>query len=96
MFTAQNLMNDANNVGDIKFADISNNENREFFVTVNGKRVDLKEYKSYIFVDIFSYINFDLSTPKGNIVLKLNGKAASFTDKIQRGDDIEIFWESKI
>ncbi len=67
--------------------------NEEFFITVNGERIVLKEGKSYIFVDIFSYINFDLTTPKGNIVLKLNGNSANFTDNIQLGDDIEIYWE---
>ncbi|WP_244648206.1 cell division protein FtsA [Ruminiclostridium herbifermentans] len=89
MITSQKQISETNSD-----ADKSSND-REFFVTVNGERVVLKEYKSYIFVDIFSYINFDLSTPKGNIVLKLNGKAANFTDKIQRGDNIEIYWESK-
>ncbi|PYG86838.1 cell division protein FtsA [Ruminiclostridium sufflavum DSM 19573] len=69
------------------------NSDRESYVIVNGERIVLKEYKAYIFVDIFSYINFDLSAPKGNIVLKLNGKSANFTDKIQCGDDIEIYWE---
>ena len=33
-----------------------------------------------MFVQIFSYIDFDLSEPKGNIVLKLNGKDAAYTD----------------
>ncbi len=94
-FTANEQMSNAKSAVEIKIADKSNYD-KEFFVTVNGERIVLKEYKSYIFVDIFSYINFDLSTPKGNIVLKLNGKAANFTDKIQRGDDIEIFWESKV
>lgn len=94
-FADHKLMNNANSAIEAKVADKFDND-KEFFVTVNGERVVLKEYKSYIFVDIFSYINFDLSTPKGNIVLRLNGKAANFTDKIQRGDNIEIFWESKV
>ncbi|EPR13234.1 cell division protein FtsA [Ruminiclostridium papyrosolvens] len=65
-----------------------------FVIYVNGERIELKENKQYIFVDIFNYINFDLSVPKGNIILKLNGSQANFTDTISRGDNIEIYWEN--
>ncbi len=65
-----------------------------FVIYVNGERIELKENKQYIFVDIFNYINFDLSVPKGNIILKLNGSQANFTDKISSGDNIEIYWEN--
>lgn len=62
-------------------------------VVVNGKTVILKGNKAqYIFVDIFSYIDFDISRPQGNIVLRLNGRQAAFTDEIRSGDVIEIFW----
>lgn len=64
-----------------------------FIITVNGERIKLNEGKQYIFVDVFSYINFDLTSPKGNIVLKLNGRVANFTDSIVPGDMIEIYWE---
>lgn len=64
-----------------------------FVITVNGEKVKLNEGKQYIFVDVFSYIDFDLTSPKGNIILKLNGKVANFTDSIVPGDVIEIFWE---
>ncbi len=63
-------------------------------VTVNGKITRLKESASqHIFVDIFNYIDFDLSKPQGNIVLKLNGRPAAFTDRIKQGDNIEIYWK---
>ena len=35
-----------------------------------------------MFVQILNYIDFDLSEPKGNIVLKLNGKEAEYTDMV--------------
>lgn len=63
-------------------------------ITVNGKKIKLLEDKQYIFVDVFSYIDFDLTSPKGNIVLKLNGRPANFTDSIMAGDNIEIYWEN--
>ncbi len=62
-------------------------------VKVNGRNVVLKENRAqYIFVDIFNYIDFDLTKPQGTIVLKLNGKQAAFTDVIRSGDTIEIYW----
>lgn len=75
----------------IESADVD--EHTGFVISVNGEKIDLKENKSYIFVDIFSHINFDLTIPQGNIVLKLNGRPANFTDTIQPGDSIEIYWE---
>lgn len=63
-------------------------------VTVNGKEIVLKENKTqYIFVDVFNYINFDLTKPQGNIVLRLNGRQAAFTDSVRSGDIIEIYWQ---
>lgn len=65
-------------------------------VTVNGKMVLLHEKKEqYIFVDVFNFVDFDLSKPQGNIVLKLNGKQAAFTDTIRQGDSIEIYWDKR-
>lgn len=62
-------------------------------VNVNGHFVYLKKRKTqYIFVDIFNYVDFDLTKPKGNIMLKLNGRNASFTDEINYGDVIDIYW----
>ncbi|MCX8130019.1 MAG: rod shape-determining protein [Clostridia bacterium] len=65
-------------------------------VIINGKVMELSGDKSqYIFVDIFNYIDFDLSKPQGNIVLKLNGRMAGFTDIIRTGDVIEIYWDKQ-
>jgi cell division protein FtsA len=64
-------------------------------VIVNGRSIILEDGRSqYIFVDIFNYIDFDLSKPKGTIILKLNGQQAAFTDIIKSGDVIEIYWKS--
>lgn len=63
-------------------------------INVNGRDIVLKENKpQYIFVDVFNYIDFDLSKPKGSIVLRLNGRQAAFTDIIGSGDVIEIYWQ---
>ena len=72
------------------------NENSGISVVVNGKTILLDSNKEqYIFVDIFNYVDFDLSKPKGNIVLKLNGRQAAFTDIIRNGDMIEIYWDKR-
>lgn len=65
-----------------------------FEVLVNGAPIVMDMSRSqHIFVDIFNYINFDLSKPQGTIVLKLNGQPAAFTDNIRPGDEIEIYWK---
>ncbi len=75
-------------------SNVSGNDNDNgFVITVNGGKIVLAEGRQYIFVDVFNYIDFDLTSPKGNIVLKLNGRNANFTDNILAGDSIEIYWE---
>ena len=64
-------------------------------VTVNGDEVIVKDLDSMIFVQIFNYIDFDLSNVQGTIALKLNGKDAGYTDIINNGDIIDIYWENK-
>ncbi|HHV98091.1 MAG TPA: cell division protein FtsA [Clostridiaceae bacterium] len=70
-------------------------DNNGISVVVNGKTILLGNKEQYIFVDIFNYIDFDLTKPKGNIVLKLNGRQAAFTDIIKNGDIIEINWDKR-
>ncbi len=63
-------------------------------LTVNGKAINLPPKSTpYMFIDIFNHIDFDLTSPKGVIVLKLNGKEASYTDIIKSGDLIDIYWK---
>lgn len=62
-------------------------------VLVNGAPVLLEGKSSYVFVDIFDKINFDLTKPQGNIVTKRNGNGAEYMEQIFDGDVIEVFWE---
>jgi len=63
-------------------------------VIVNGKAVSITDSKSqHIFVDVFNHIDFDLSRPHGNIILRLNGRPAAFTDIIRHSDVIDIYWD---
>jgi cell division protein FtsA len=70
-------------------------EENKFPVYVNDKKILLESGRNYIFVDIFNYIDFNLNKPQGTIVLKLNSKNASYTDKLGMGDKIDIYWDKK-
>lgn len=65
----------------------------EIEVIVNGKNVCLQGKKEYVFIDIFNFIDFDLTIPKGKLYLRLNQKDAGYYDKLSSGDIIEIGWE---
>lgn len=64
-------------------------------VYVNGGAVLLTGKRSYVFVDVFDYIDFDLNKrPEGKgIVTNINGRKAEFTEGLFEGDKLEIRWE---
>ncbi len=64
-----------------------------FRFIVNGSPLEVKTHKrELVFVDIFDHFTFDRSVAKGIIGLNLNGKRASYLDKLKSGDVIDIFW----
>ena len=65
-------------------------------VILNGKPMLLRTKKSdFIFVDVFNYIDIDINNVKGTINMFLNGNKANYTDIVNEGDRIEIYWENK-
>lgn len=63
-------------------------------VAVNGRPVRMDKKDSYVFVDIFDYIDFDLSQSRGRgIVTKINGVDAQFMQGLQNGDKLDIYWK---
>jgi len=63
-------------------------------VIVNGRTYILKGKPEYVFVDVFDYIDFDLSRPQGNgIVTTLNKQPAQYMETLKHGDVIEIYWK---
>ncbi|WP_035290918.1 cell division FtsA domain-containing protein [Clostridium sp. KNHs214] len=62
-------------------------------VIVNGQKVIMNNKEKYVFIDVFDYINFDLSVVRGKLVLLLNGNNASYYDEISHGDIITVAWE---
>ena len=63
-------------------------------VIVNKQPITLRGKNSFVFVDVFDYINFDLSRPKGNgIVTNVNGRQADYMAYLHAGDIIDIYWK---
>ncbi|MGN0132787.1 MAG: cell division protein FtsA [Lachnospiraceae bacterium] len=63
-------------------------------VIVNDELVTLKGKPDYIYVDVFEFIQFDLSKPQGKSVETLiNGRKAQYTEPLSNGDRLEIFWK---
>lgn len=80
---------------DIKEAEIVSAATAQVGVIVNGKPIVLKGKESYVFVDIFDYIDIDLSKPQGKgIVTKLNGREAQYMEQLGNGDVIEVYWRN--
>lgn len=69
-------------------------ENTVIAVIVNGKPVALTGKSAYVYVDVFSHIDFDLSKPQGSAVITmLNGREAKYMEPLQNGDTVEIYWK---
>lgn len=68
-------------------------ETRDIAVMVNGEQIFMHGKKKYVFVDVFDYIDFDLSKPKGDIVTLLNGENTQYTAELKPNDNIKIYWE---
>ncbi|HHU90374.1 MAG TPA: cell division protein FtsA [Clostridiaceae bacterium] len=69
-------------------------EKKGIIVFVNEKSINLPPKNTdYLFIDLFNFIDFDLTMPKGILMLKLNENDANYTDKIRSGDRIKIYWQ---
>ncbi len=69
-------------------------EEGQFCVTVNGENITLGNKEEYIFVDIFDHFEFDLSTARGRMLItQVNGMDAQYTQNLNPGDKIDIFWK---
>lgn len=71
-------------------------DDTQIIVFVNGEPVPLSGKTSYIFVDIFDRITFDLTAGRGRAIATiLNGENAQFAQEIHHGDKIELYWKEK-
>lgn len=66
----------------------------EITVLVNNEAVTLKGKPSYVYVDVFDAIHFNLADARGrSIVTNINGRQAQYMENLKEGDKIDIFWE---
>lgn len=64
-----------------------------YYLIINEAPVTIvTDRNPLIFVDIFEYIDFDLTKPQGIIDLLLNGSRARYTDELKNGDVINLGW----
>lgn len=71
-----------------------NFEGNSINLYVNGEeKIFQYEKDEFVFIDIFNYINFDLSKPKGSLVLLVNDLKADYYQKLNNGDNIKIYWK---
>ncbi len=66
-------------------------------VIVNHSPITMQGKASYVFVDVFDYIDFDLGTSASagrSIVTTLNGRPAQYMEPLNEGDVIEIYWKN--
>lgn len=69
-------------------------ERNQMTVYVNGQEVRLKGKDDYILVDVFDYIDFNLSKPEGrSVATKVNGENAAFVQQLNPLDKLDIYWE---
>ena len=67
---------------------------KKIIVIVNQKPIVMRGKQSYMFVDIFDYIDFDTSRMQGaGIATLVNGKDAQYTQELYNGDKIEVYWK---
>ncbi|MBP7321023.1 MAG: cell division protein FtsA, partial [Lachnospiraceae bacterium] len=63
-------------------------------VYVNKQPVILHGKDHYMFVDVFDFIDFDLSKANGRtIVTRVNGREAEYTQELFAKDQVEVFWQ---
>jgi cell division protein FtsA len=66
-------------------------------IRLNGEVLTLRQKhdkSSYLFVDMLNYVDIDPSKPQGNIVLRINGRTASYVEEVRDGDEVEIYWDT--
>ena len=72
-------------------------EKNSISIKLNGGTLSLPkrpEKNPYLFVDMLNYVDIDPSKPQGDIVLRINGRTASYVEEVCDGDEVEIYWDT--
>lgn len=63
-------------------------------IFINNTPVTLSGKTNYIFVDLFNFYEFDLTSSRGRaIITKVNGEDAEFSAELKEGDQIQLAWK---
>ncbi len=69
--------------------------NNNLKLIINGEETEINHSKKrFIFVDIFDYIDINLTKPQGELVLNVNGIKAEFTQELNENDRIDVYWKN--
>lgn len=103
--TSHEVNPDSQSIKDSQAKSVENGDNniqaentqgiRDIYITVNGESVKLSRKKEYIFVDIFDFYPFNLTTLGGSkLITTINGEQVEFTSPLKDGDVVELYWKS--
>lgn len=68
-------------------------ESIDIKINVNDEIVLLTGKESYIFVDIFDFVQFERNVVKGKLILLLNNKSAGYYDALKDNDQVIMKWD---
>ncbi|NLY86206.1 MAG: pilus assembly protein PilM [Tissierellia bacterium] len=89
-----NLNHILNNGDTVTLLEKEDSQEKCIKLVINNEDFEIYYKKDkFIFVDIFDHIDFDLSTLRGKLVLRVNGRDAEYMEELKDGDNIEVYWE---
>lgn len=74
---------------------LSENDNIEPLSTINIKELE-DEATTFVFQDVFRYVELNVHELKGNVMILINGQPATFLDEITAGDQLEVTTRNKV
>lgn len=72
---------------------------RTIRITLNGRSAELvpkEDHTPYLFVDMLNFVDIDPTKPQGDIILRLNGRDASYLEVVNDGDAVDIYWDKTL
>lgn len=74
--------------------EVNTSSDDSIHITLNGRMVELPfdEKDPPLFLELLNFTDIDPQNPKGEIILTLNGKVASYVDMLSDGDVAVIKW----
>lgn len=76
---------------------LDNEGRRKTSIVFNGQPLVLLHERGepLLFIEVFNHLELDLDAKKGELVMLLNQRNASFVDPLMEGDVVEVFWDKE-